>query len=179
MKECGAFCSDEKTFMKKRLVINRENFCHYYIETGNASEAYRKAYPCSVSWKDGVVQKRAFELLKNPDVLCRMNELRDEACERFDMKKDDALRFLAEVVNVDPIDIMSTGKDSYIVKSIDEVPKSVRMCIQSIKNTQYGIEIRLYSKIAAITQISRMLGWDAPTKSDVSTNVRMIIGDDK
>lgn len=108
-----------------------------------------------------------------------MNELRDEACERFDMKKDDALRFLAGVVNVDPIDIVSTGKDRYIVKSIKDVPKSVRMCIQSIKNTQYGIEIRLYSKIAAITQISRMLGWDAPVKSDVSTNVRMIIGDEK
>lgn len=164
--------------MKKKLVINREKFCHYYIETGNASEAYRKAYPCSVNWKDGTVRKRAFDLLKNSDVASRLNELQVEACERFDMKKDDVLRFLASVVNVDPIDLMSSGKDTYMVKSVENIPKSVRLCIQSIKNTQYGVEIRLYSKIAAITQISKMLGWDAPVKSDVSTNVRMIIGDE-
>lgn len=95
------------------------------------------------------------------------------------MKKEDALRFLTNVVNVDPIDLQLKGKDTFIVRSLDDIPKPVRCCIQSIKNTQYGVEIRLYSKIAAITQISKMLGWDAPVKSDVSTNVRMIIGDEQ
>ena len=83
------------------------------------------------------------------------------------------------MVNVDPIDLQLKSKDTFIVRSLNDIPKPVRCCIQSIKNTQYGVEIRLYSKIAAITQISKMLGWDAPVKSDVSTNVRMIIGDEQ
>lgn len=164
--------------MKKKLAINRENFCHYYIETGNAAEAYRRAYPRSKGWKDGVVKKRAFELLRNPDVALRVDELQAEACGKSDMKKEDALRFLASVVNVDPIDLQEAGKDAFVIRSLEEIPKAVRCCIQTIKNTKDGMEIRFYSKMAAIAQISRMLGWDAPVKSDVQTNVRMIIGDE-
>lgn len=164
--------------MAKKLVVNRENFCHHYIETGNASEAYRMAYPGSAGWKEGVVKKRASELLKLPDVASRVDELQAEAREKSAMKKEDALRFLASVVNVDPIDLHDTGNGTFIIKSLKDIPKPVRCCIQSIKNTQYGIEIRLYNKIAAIAQISKMLGWDAPVKSDVKTNVRMIIGDE-
>ena len=51
----------------------------------------------------------------------RLNELQVEACERFDMKKDDVLRFLASVVNVDPIDLLSSGKDTYMVKSVENI----------------------------------------------------------
>lgn len=164
--------------MAKKLVVNRENFCHYYIETGNASEAYRMAYPGSAGWKDGVVKKRASELLGLPDVASRVDELQAEAREKSDMKKEDALRFLASVVNVDPVELYNESGGTFIAKSINDIPEPVRRCIQSVKNTKDGVEIRLYNKIAAIAQISKMLGWDAPVKSDVKTNVRMIIGDE-
>lgn len=42
----------------------QENFCNYYVECGNQSEAYRRAYPSSLKWKDETVWKRASELLK-------------------------------------------------------------------------------------------------------------------
>lgn len=74
------------------------------METGNATDAYRKAYPNSIGWKDGVVSKRAFELLRNPSVASRVNELQADILKKSDMKKEDALRFLTNVVNVDPID---------------------------------------------------------------------------
>ena len=51
------------------------------------------------------------------------------------MKKDDVLRFLASVVNVDPIDLLSSGKDTYMVKSVENIPKSVRLCIQTTYKT--------------------------------------------
>lgn len=164
--------------MTKKLGVNRENFCNYYIETGNASEAYRMAYPGSAGWKDGVVKKRASELLRHPGVASRVDELQSEAREKSDMKKEDALRFLASVVNVDPVDLYNEDGGTFIAKSINDIPEPVRRCILSVKNTKDGVEIRLYNKIAAIAQISKMLGWDAPVKSDVKTNVRMIIGDE-
>ena len=119
--------------MEKKLVANRENFCHYYIETGNATDAYRKAYPNSIGWKDGVVSKRAFELLRNPSVASRVNELQADILKKSDMKKEDALRFLTNVVNVDPIDLQLKSKDTFIVRSLDDIPKPVRCCLQSIK----------------------------------------------
>ena len=30
-----------------KLSIKQENFCNYYLECGNASEAYRRAYSCN------------------------------------------------------------------------------------------------------------------------------------
>ena len=57
----------------------QENFCNYYVECGNQSEAYRRAYPSSLKWKDETVWKRASELLKNGEVLGRVTELQTEA----------------------------------------------------------------------------------------------------
>ena len=29
-----------------KLSVKQENFCNFYLESGNASEAYRRAYNC-------------------------------------------------------------------------------------------------------------------------------------
>ena len=49
------------------LTIKQEAFCQKYIETGNASEAYRQAYDAS-GMKPETVKKRASELLGRGDV---------------------------------------------------------------------------------------------------------------
>lgn len=164
--------------MTKKLAIKRENFCKYYIETGNASDAYRRAYPTSEKWKEGVVKKRAFELLKNADVASRLEELQAEAREEFSMKKNDALCFLKSILDVDPLDLQAIGENTFVIRSMEEIPEAVRRCIHTIENTREGVKIRLYNKISALSQMSKMLGWDAPVKNDLNANVRMIIGDD-
>ena len=42
----------------KGLTIKQENFCNYYIESGNASDAYRRAYSCE-KMKDETVNRKA------------------------------------------------------------------------------------------------------------------------
>lgn len=46
-----------------KLSVKQENFCNYYIECGNASEAYRRAYSCS-NMKDESINVK--ERLPNP-----------------------------------------------------------------------------------------------------------------
>lgn len=46
-----------------KLTVKQENFCNYYIEIGNVSEAYRRAYSCS-NMKDETVNVKASELLE-------------------------------------------------------------------------------------------------------------------
>lgn len=162
--------------MGKKIALNREKFCNYYIECGNASEAYRKAYPRSVGWKEGVVKSHASALLKNEDVAMRLGELRDEASKEFDMKKQDALRYLAKIVAMDPIHLQHP--ETMEIKALKDIPENVRVCIQSIETTKDGVRVKLYSKIAALTLISKMLGWDAPVKNENNTNMRIVIGDD-
>lgn len=169
---------DENTRIMDELTIKQEKFCNYYIELGNASEAYRRSYDCS-GMKVPTINRKAHEMLKCENVSARISEMRANLSKKTSIEKDDAIAFLSSVIGVDPVDLYMTENGTFIVKSIEDIPRKVRMCIQSIKSSREGIEIRLYSKIAAITQMSKMLGWDAPIKSDVSTNVRMIIGDEE
>lgn len=59
------------------LTPKQEKFCQEYIQSGNASEAYRKAYDAS-KMKPETITKRASELLANGDITGRVQELNAE-----------------------------------------------------------------------------------------------------
>ena len=63
--------------MSRRLTIKQEKFCNFYIETGNASEAYRRAYDCKNKGGEWLAVK-ANELLKNGNISVRVEELQQE-----------------------------------------------------------------------------------------------------
>lgn len=56
------------------LTIKQETFCNAYVETGNASEAYRQAY--GTKGKPETVARSAHELFGNPKVTARIADLR-------------------------------------------------------------------------------------------------------
>lgn len=57
------------------LTAKQENFCLAYLESGNASEAYRAAY-ATETMKPATVNRSAKELLDNPKIAARLAELR-------------------------------------------------------------------------------------------------------
>lgn len=65
------------------LTAKQEAFCRAFIETGNASEAYRIAYDVGENTKPETVWKRSSELLSNGAVSGRVAELKAEAAERL------------------------------------------------------------------------------------------------
>jgi len=77
------------------LTPKQEAFCLAYIETGNASEAYRNAYNAA-GMKSATVNRSAKELLENPKITARLSALRERAVERtmvtVDMLTADLLR---------------------------------------------------------------------------------------
>jgi phage terminase small subunit len=62
-----------------KLTQKQETFVLKYHECGNATEAYRYAYPRSKKWKDKNVWSKASVLLKNGKVLARLQELQKKA----------------------------------------------------------------------------------------------------
>lgn len=63
------------------LTQKQENFCLAYIETGNASEAYRKAYNAAGS-SEKSIWELASKMLDNPKVISRLEALREQAARR-------------------------------------------------------------------------------------------------
>lgn len=81
--------------MKELKNVKHEKFCQFFIETGNASEAYRRAFPES-KMKDNSLHVEASRLLNSPSVSLRVLELRGEHRERHDMTVDDLIKELEE-----------------------------------------------------------------------------------
>ena len=81
------------------LTIKQEKFCTVYIETGNASEAYRQSYNCSKT-KPESINRLAFDLLQNVKITSRLDELRAEHAKRHNITVDDLVDELNETRKV-------------------------------------------------------------------------------
>lgn len=77
------------------LTPKQEAFALAYVETGNASEAYRRAYNAE-KMKPATVNRTAKELLDNPKIAARIEELQSGHAERHKLTVDDLLRELEE-----------------------------------------------------------------------------------
>lgn len=82
-----------------RLTPKQERFCEIYVEKGNASAAYRKAYNAT-GMKPATVNRAAFELLENPKIGARVAELQAAAQKRHEVSVDSLLRELEEARGV-------------------------------------------------------------------------------
>lgn len=113
-----------------------------YLETGNASEAYRRAYDCadrSAEW----LSVNSCKLLKNTKIALRVEELQRAQMQKCDVTRDEIVRLCADVIR---------GKE-------------VTDFVEVRNGRQYR---RALSKSWAVERLCKMLGWDAPTKQDIT-----------
>jgi len=73
--------------MTVNLTPKQEGFCYSYIETGNASEAYRLNYDVS-NMKDATVVNAAYKLLQKGGIRARLEDLQTEHRERHNITID-------------------------------------------------------------------------------------------
>lgn len=77
------------------LTLKQENFCLKYIETGNASEAYRQSYEAE-KMKPETVNRKAAELMADGKITARIEALQAEHRNRHKLTVDDLLAELEE-----------------------------------------------------------------------------------
>ena len=78
-----------------KLTPKQEAFCLAYMETGNASEAYRRSYNAGKMQAESI-RVNAGKLLVSTTVALRIQELKDKAAERNAITVDDLLKELEE-----------------------------------------------------------------------------------
>lgn len=69
------------------LTQKQEAFVKAYVETGNASEAYRSAYRAD-GWTTNALNVEACKMLKHPKIVLRLKELQAAAQERHNITVD-------------------------------------------------------------------------------------------
>ncbi|BAF69578.1 terminase small subunit [Nitratiruptor sp. SB155-2] len=102
--------------MDKKLTQKQEKFCLEYVKTGNASEAYRKAYNAN-KMKDETIWSKASILLEKDKVRARVEELRKKAEDEAIMSVSELMKFYTEVIRHDK----TTMKDR--LKAADQLSK--------------------------------------------------------
>ena len=145
----------------RKLTPKQEKFCNLYLETGNASEAYRQSYSCS-NMKDATINTKACELLKNGKVTVRVRELQGELKKTSDIRKEDILEELSCVAFSDIRDYVEFDGSKIKFKAFDKLTDKQARAIEGIKQNVHGIELKLHGKSWTIERICKMLGFDTP-----------------
>ncbi len=73
----------------KALTPKQDRFARVYVETGNASEAYRQSFSVRSNTKPESVWQEACRVLAKPAVAARVMELQEEARQRTMVTVDD------------------------------------------------------------------------------------------
>ena len=148
----------------KALTNKQEKFAIEVVRTGNQSEAYRRAYDAGNMTSKSITEK-ASELAARVNIAERISELRKEAVE--DIEEDlkiDARTLLSDLNNLRQAKISDYVKldgTELVFKPFDELTENQLKCIESVRNTKYGIEMKLHGKEWTTTSIAKHIGFFA------------------
>jgi phage terminase small subunit len=77
------------------LTVKQEAFCLAYMETGNASEAYRQSYSIE-NMGENSIRAEAGKMMANPTISLRIEELQEEAKQRNAITVESLIKELEE-----------------------------------------------------------------------------------
>ena len=165
------------------LTNKQEIFCKEYVKLDDASAAYRIAYDAS-KMKDTTINETASRLLKDSKVATRVSELKKIAAEIAEKEfKTDSRELLKHLTilrksridqYVDFVEIetpfLTENKEGereikikiervLHFKPFDQLTEEQLMCIESIKDTRNGIELKLHGKDWTIEKIAKHIGF--------------------
>ena len=111
------------------LTPKQERFAQKYIETGNASEAYRLAYDAK-EMKPETINRAAKELIDNPKITARVAQLEDLQLKRHQVTAD---RVIAEFAKLAFLDIRKAFTEDGNLKPIHEMDDETAAAISGIE----------------------------------------------
>ncbi|OHT44435.1 terminase small subunit [Flavobacterium tructae] len=169
------------------LTILQEAIAQAYVRTGVGSEAYKEAGYSYTNKSDKSIHECASRVLNNVKVAARVKELQSEvaaiAKEKFQITSEEMLRQLDlfRKARIDeyveycefeyPVTTTTgTGKSKITtttiekrtelrLKTFDKLTPEQKSCIEGIKQTKYGIEIKLHGKEWSIEKINKHIGF--------------------
>jgi len=134
------------------LTPKQIKFANLYIDLGNGTEAYRQAYNCG-NMKEATIGKNSQILLKHEGVHTLITTLKDKLAKKSMVTKEDLIKKLLLIAND-----YEDNKEFTNSSGNEDMRKAE--VLSSLANST--------SSIAALKQISKMLGFDAAEKHEIT-----------
>ena len=157
---------------KGGLTQKQEMFCLAFIEIGNASEAYRRAYAAS-RMAPKSVHECASRLLADRKVSARVAELRAEAAERAKISAAEVIASLARDIRFDPARLFhEDGRP----KQLHELDEATRMALRGMEVLADGtLKYKFPEKTAAREQAMKYFGlYERDNKQKPAVGINLI-----
>jgi phage terminase small subunit len=175
---------------ERQLTLKQLAFVHAYIETGNASESYRRAYDTS-GMSAASVGREAQKVLANPIVAPQIEAAREKLAKTYGI---DANRIVKELARIALADIGKavtwTGKETreetkggkvivrgandVVLIGSEEMGPDTRAAISEVIQTKDGVRVKFHDKAAAIAQLARIAGLTDDTRESGNITVQIL-----
>lgn len=153
------------------MTQRQANFAKEFIKTGNASEAYRRAYPRSKGWSDKAVHTRASLLLSLADVSRRVEELRARAESEAVATRQEVLEMLTRVVRAVPAGLLCENGTVDLSRLREMRQELQEFTVEETRAGGLRHKVRFRDPIAAAERIAKLQGWDKPQEIKLSGSV--------
>lgn len=139
-----------------QLTTKQEAFCLAYLEAGNASEAYRRAYDAG-RMKAETINRKAKALMDDGKIAARIGELRAAVAKRTVISE---VRVIEETARIGLFDPARLFDEEGALLPIQKMPEDVRAAIASIEFDDAGRvkKVKAWDKNSALEKIMRHLG---------------------
>ena len=125
-------------------------------------QSFLKAYPHSAKWKPDSVDQAACRLERTAKIAPKLKEARDravnEAIEEGIVDSKFILRELARIASANVTDYVRVKNGYVCIQETDELNDGKTAAIASIKEGANGIEIKLHSKVQALSKLAEIIG---------------------
>lgn len=146
------------------MTQQQETFAGRYVACGNATAAYKYAYPSSVKWKPHNTRNAASLMLKRPEVAARVRELRAQVDKENVATLEETLGVMTRVLRCSVTDVMRPDG------SVDV--KKLRKCRQELEQITFEdtpnggsrVRVKFRDPVGAADRLAKLQGWDKPQK---------------
>lgn len=166
---------EQKKLAKDITTLNKKFVINLVSKDMSQREAYLAAGGTAKT--ENAQDNAASVMLSNSKVRAFYDSLIESAACSAVLTKQKALEILSHSANVSITDIcdfveVPDGKDKtkhiWRVKDFNTVPPEIARCVKSVKITADGPKIELYDSHGAIKQLSDMIGWNVPRRTQIS-----------
>ncbi len=147
--------------MTKKLTPKQRKFAEEYVNTGNASEAYRRAYDVSETTSNEVIAVKASELLSNGNISVRVSELQKLEAESFQITRKEVAEGYFKMIK--------SWEYLMDLAAKENLSKEQKAKFYLLKEMVKGSDYR-----GAYDSIAKMFGLNAPDKQEIEQTVHNI-----
>lgn len=147
--------------MTKKLTPKQRKFAEEYVNTGNASEAYRRAYDVSETTSLDTIKVNSSKLLADTNIILTVKELQTKEAESFQITRKEVAEGYFKMIK--------SWEYLMDLAAKENLTKEQKAKFYLLKEMVKGSDYR-----GAYDSIAKMFGLNAPDKKEIESTVHNI-----